>query len=136
MKMFEYEVLKQKGKQLECDKCKCTWSLEDTDIHSETVRNEKGQEMLVHFFLCPECHEIYIVGIVDMKVRMYLEKVKRLNKKIERLRKHHLPCQLEADKRDHVKSSLLLYEKTLENKYNKFFYLRIEEATASLKRRK
>lgn len=128
LKLFEYESLKEKNKQLECDKCKRIWLLENATIHSESVKNENGQEMLVHFFLCPKCNEIYIVDIIDVKVRMYLEKMKKLEKKISRMQKRSMNANEEVSKRNQVKQSLLQYEKALKNKYNKYFYLKTEEA--------
>lgn len=124
MDLLEYESLKEKNKQLECDKCKHVWLVEDTTIHSESVKNENGQEMLVHFFLCPKCNEIYIVDIIDVKVRMYLAKIKKLEKKISRMQKHNEVVVEEVSKRNQIKQSLLQHEKALKNKYSKYFYLR------------
>lgn len=123
LKLLEYESLKEKNKQLKCDKCKHVWLLEDATIHFESVKNENGQEMLVHFFLCPKCNEIYIVDIIDTKVRMYLEKIKKLEKKISRMQKHNEAAE-EVRKRNQIKQLLLQHEKALKNKYSKYFYLR------------
>lgn len=124
MKLAEYESIKKMDKELECDKCHYVWTLSDTMFQSENVKNEKGQEMNVHFFLCPQCNKIYVVEIIDMKVSMYKEKIVRLEKRISRLQKYGKPCGEEVSKRNLLKQNLVCYEVALKNKYNKFFYLR------------
>lgn len=122
-----YQVLKGKNKQLECNKCKHIWELKSTTMHSEFVKNENGQEMLIHFFLCPKCNEIYVVSIIDSKVRTYEEKISKLDKKINRMVRKGTKPIVEISKRDKLRSDMMTYESFVKNKYSKYLHLVIEE---------
>lgn len=126
-----YENLKNKRKQLECDKCGHTWFTDDTDIYRSIVVNENGQEMIVQFFLCPKCHEVFVISIIDYKVRMYIERIKKLDKHIKRIAKSGGNPNSDVTKRNQVSQSMMAYEGMLKNKYSKYLHLRFEEATTS-----
>lgn len=125
-----YNFLKIEPKQLECDTCKHTWLLDETQIKDQYVRNENLQTMFVHFFLCPKCQNIYIIAIIDNKVVRYIDKLKKKEKKINRMLKYGVSggeLDEEVSKREQLSKQLLAYEKSLKNKYEKHFYLRYEE---------
>lgn len=124
----QYEVFKQADKQICCDECEHTWLATETVMHSDVVKNESGQEMLVHFFLCPECKKIYVVDIIDNRMRSYLERVSRLEKKISRAQKHKSNVSEEVSKRNQLREQMLSYQNALKNKYSKHFHLNFEEA--------
>lgn len=124
----QYEALKQANKQIQCDECEHIWNAVDTIIHGEAAKNESGQEMLVHFFLCPECKKIYVVDVIDNRMRSCLERVSRLEKKISRAQKRKLNVSEEVSKRNQLREQMLSYQNALKNKYGKHLNLRFEEA--------
>lgn len=124
----QYETLKQADKQIQCDECEHIWNAVDTVIHSEAVKNESGQEMLVHFFLCPECKKIYVIDIIDNRMRVYLERISKLERKIARGQKRKLIVSEEVSKRNQLREQMIFYHTALKNKYSKHFHLNFEEA--------
>ena len=128
-----YESLKKQKKQLECDKCGFVWEVDETGIYRSTVVNENGQEMIVQFFLCPQCHEVFVVRIIDYKARMYVERIKKMDKRIHRIAKSGGNPNDDVTKRNQVVQSMMAYQKVLKNKYSKYLHLRFEEATTSSK---
>ena len=127
-----YESLKKQKKQLECDKCGFVWEVDETGIYKSTVINENGQEMIVQFFLCPKCHEVFVVSIIDNKIRMYIERIKKLDKRIRRVVKSGGNPNDDITKHYQVSQSMMAYEGMLKSKYSKYLHLRFEEATTSL----
>lgn len=128
-----YESLKKQKKQLECDKCGFVWEVDETGIYRSTVVNENGQEMIIQFFLCPQCHEVFVVSIIDYKARMYVERIKKMDKRIHRIAKSGGNPNDDVTKRNQVVQSMMAYQKMLKNKYSKYLHLRFEEATTSSK---
>ena len=126
-----YESLKKQKKQLECDKCGFVWEVDETGIYKSTVINENGQEMIVQFFLCPKCYEVFVISIIDNKIRMYIERIKKLDKRIKRIAKSGGNPNDDVTKRYQVSQSMMAYEKMLKNKYSKYLHLKFEEATTS-----
>lgn len=122
-----YEELKKEKKYLVCDKCKHNWELEAEAIHTQAVKNENKQEMMIQFFLCPKCNKIYVISIVDSKARALMSQLRKLEKFIIRGRKSGRDVSKEVSKHDQVRQSLMLYERMLKNKYEQYFYLRTEE---------
>lgn len=128
-----YESLKKQKKQLECDKCGFVWMVDETGIYKSTVVNENGQEMIVQFFLCPQCHEVFVINIIDYKARTYIERIKKMDKRIHRIAKSGGNPNDDVTKRNQVAQSMMAYQKMLKNKYSKYLHLRFEEATTSSK---
>lgn len=126
-----YRSIKNEKKQIECNKCGHVWLADHTKMYKSTVVNENGQEMIVQFFLCPKCYEVFVVSIIDNKVRMYIERIKKLDKRIRRIAKSGGNPNDDVTKRYQVSQSMMAYEKMLKNKYSKYLHLKFEEATTS-----
>ena len=126
-----YEKLKEGTKELECDKCKYSRRISTTQILNQSVRNENKQSMMVYYFTCPQCGEIYIISIIDFKTQMLLEKSKKLTKLINRGSTRRKDVSKEKQELESTKQQLLQRQKMLKDKYGKHFYLRKEEATTA-----
>ena len=124
----QYEVFKQADKQICCDECEHVWLATETVMHNDVVKNESGQEMVIHFFLCPECKKIYVIDIIGNRMRVYLERISKLEKKITRGQKRKLIVSEEVSKRDQLREQMISYHTALKNKYSKHLNLRFEEA--------
>ena len=122
MKIVEYEKQKKAPKQFICDNCQYEWYSDETKVNSAKVKNEKKQEMLVQFFLCPKCNKIYIVSIIDSKVRTYLSKLAKVEKRYQRRHETEDYEQYQV-----LRQQLMKYEDGLKAKYGKYFYLNHEE---------
>lgn len=126
-----YEKLKESTKELECDKCKCSWRISAMQILNQSVQNENKQSMMVYYFTCPQCGEIYIISIIDFKTQMLLEKSKKLTKLINRGSARRKDVSKEKQELESTKQQLLQRQKMLKDKYGKHFYLRKEEVTTN-----
>ena len=131
MDLTSFEALKGSTKEMECDKCKATWKVAQTQILNHSVRNEYNQNMMVYYFTCPQCGEIYIVSIIDFKIQMLLEKSRKLTKLINRGNARHKDVSKEKQELDSTKQQLVQRQKMLKDKYGKHFYLRSEEVTTN-----
>ena len=129
--LTKYEALKQGDKEIECDKCKATWKATQTQILNQAVKNEYNQNMMVYYFVCPKCGEIYIVSILDFKTRALLEKSQKLQRFIQRRVAKQTDVSSTKEELERVRQLLLQRQQMLKNKYGKHFYLRKEEATTA-----
>ena len=129
--LTNYEKLKESAKEIECDKCKYSWRVSTMQILNQSVQNENKQSMMVYYFTCPQCGEIYIVSIIDFKTQMLLEKSKKLTKLINRGNARHKDVSKEKQELDSTKQQLVQRQKMLKDKYGKHFYLRSEEVTTN-----
>lgn len=125
-----YNFFKMKKKQLVCDRCHCSFEMEKELIKRQWVKNENKQDMLIHYFTCPYCQEIYIMAIIDGKISRCMDKINKLEKKISCLKRREKNLELLQEyesKREAIRQQMLSHERVLNNKYNKHFYLRNEE---------
>ena len=112
-------------KMIYCNECNHEWRLNDTDLIKEKVKNENKQEMLVTYFLCPNCKKIYIVSIIDERYRDLLKKTNKSLKLLKRHKNEPLEVLLRYNKEyQDRKKQLEIYENKLKEKYSKYFFLR------------
>ena len=114
------------AKIVKCDDCDFKWNVDEIKVHTQVIKNEKGQEMSIRFFICPECKKVYVVDIMDFKARMLKKKYdKRLSENVKAIKarkqtKAHIDRTLKASE-EYKK-----YQRLLKDKYSSCLYLRIE----------
>lgn len=72
-------------KAIQCDKCKYEFPLNAVKIYEANV-DVNGHQMLLVYFACPKCNQIYRITLKDSR---YIELQQDLEKTKKRIRKNH-----------------------------------------------
>lgn len=72
-------------KVIQCDKCEYEFPLNAVKIYEANV-DVDGRQMLLVYFACPKCNQIYRIALKDSR---YIELQQDLEKTKKRIRKNH-----------------------------------------------
>lgn len=66
-----------------CDKCKCEWPYQVTQLKETKWRSKHNELFVVLSFYCPQCNEQYIVSIDNESTLAIKEEINKLQKGIQ-----------------------------------------------------
>ena len=122
-----YNELKDVKKTLECDACHCEFAIEGLQFHNDKVRNEKGELMEVTYFVCPNCHEVYVVLIKDNRAKSLLTCCVRVEKKLRLFEQRHKePPKELTTQYSLTRQRFVAYQTFLKKRYAKYLHLDIK----------
>lgn len=65
-----------------CDKCKCEWDYQETQLRESQWRSKHNELLVVLSFYCPQCNEQYIVNIDNESTLAIKEEINKLQESI------------------------------------------------------
>lgn len=67
-----------------CDKCKKEFFLNTTEIKESAIRIG-DEDLVLVFFTCPECNEIYRVSLKDKRYEELVEDIEKTKRRVRKL---------------------------------------------------
>ena len=123
-------VLRNEMMEIKCDKCDNEFV---PKIMSQNVLNENKKDMLITFFVCDKCKEVYVVSVSDVRYRALIDSVNKSLKILKRFIKSNPGDSEGIMKRDNDyknnKRKAIEYQNRLKNKYAKYLFLRTVTTT-------
>lgn len=116
--------------EIKCNKCGNEFV---PKIMSQNILNENNKDMLITFFVCDKCKEVYVVSVSDVRYRALIDSVNKSLKILKRFIKSNPGDSEGIMKRDNDyknnKRKAIEYQNRLKNKYAKYLFLRTVTTT-------